>query len=108
MNTEETQTEKILPEAEKIEATETPAAEVQETMSEDNNPAKPKKRVTKSVVFNLDEFDLLEQILDERKKSGRTADWNAFLRQCIEFTINNQPNWEFAVPAHLKNKIHLA
>lgn len=109
MNTEETQkTEKIVPEAENIQVTETPAAEVQQTTSEDNNPVKPKKRMTKSVVFTMEEFEHLDKVLDYRKETGRTTDWNAFIRQCIEFTVNNQSNWEFAVPANLKNKIHLA
>lgn len=79
---------------------------IPQTKSEEPKPEKPKTRITKSVVFKLDEAAHLEEIINARKEAGRTNDWNHFIRQCIEFTVNNQDSWEFAVPKHLKNKIH--
>lgn len=49
-----------------------------------------KKRETKTVVFTLEEFEHIDKHFAARKQSGLSVDYNHFLRQCVDFCINNE------------------
>lgn len=67
------------------------AANNKETKPATLPPApKQKSRETKTVSFNLEEFAYADAVVYARIKSGITDDWNHFLRQCVDFAINNE------------------
>lgn len=62
---------------------------------------KPKTREQKTINLSIAEFEHLEKIVSARMQAGITNDWNHFLRQCVDFSINLQAaggKATFAVP----------
>lgn len=62
---------------------------------------KPKTREQKTINLSLPEYEHLEKIVSARIQAGITNDWNHFLRQCVDFSINLQAaggKATFAVP----------
>lgn len=63
-----------------------------ETQPTENLEAKEvvsKKRFTHALSLDSVEESFVSKILDERIGAGKTKDWNHFLRQCVDFTINH-------------------
>jgi hypothetical protein len=53
-------------------------------------PTPPKKsRETKTLSFNLTEFQYIDEVFKARKESGLNEDYNQFLRQCVDFAVNH-------------------
>jgi hypothetical protein len=83
-------------------STEQPAVTDNNAGAADLEPAekKPAKRSreTKTVSFyttvqpgnTQSEFEYLDEILQARIDSGITQDWNHFIRQCVDYAVNNQ------------------
>lgn len=65
-------------------ATDTPPPVITET------PAPEPKRFAKTINFAPAEFKALEQICTARIESGISTDWNHFLRQMIDYTLNER------------------
>lgn len=81
-------------------AAEPPAAPKKAEKKAAPQPAAPakKSRETKTVSFKnipepgqpQSEFDYLDAIVQARIEAGITQDWNQFIRQCIDYTVNNE------------------
>jgi hypothetical protein len=54
--------------------------------------SKTPSRFTKTVAFSPDEFAYIDAIFKARETSGITDDYNHFIRQCIDYTLNNEFN----------------
>lgn len=59
------------------------------------------RRYTKTLIFSPEEYKQLNAIYEARVDSGLTTDWNNFLRQLCDYTLNQL--WKervFAVPVN--------
>lgn len=73
----------------------------------------PKVQATKqptrqvmSVAVSNEEYDYLQKVFQARKESGLSANWNHFIKQCINFAVNFEKGWQFGVPKNI-NKVQL-
>jgi hypothetical protein len=75
-------------------------------------PSKEPKRFAKTINFAPAEFIALEKICAARIESGISTDWNHFLRQLIDYAINDRSKvYKFARPENsevtLKNTFEI-
>ena len=70
---------------------ETKAPNTENTSIEVVNAENKAKRVAKTVNFtDTDEFAYIDGIVTARVDAGITKDWSHFIRQCIDYTINQR------------------
>ena len=66
-----------------------PPVIIPEIITEIPKAAEPKRHM-KTVIFNPEEFKQLENICQARITSGITSDWNHFVRQLMDYALNNR------------------
>ena len=70
---------------------ETKAPNTENTSIEVANAENKAKRVAKTVNFtDTDEFAYIDGIVTDRVDASITKDWSHFIRQCIDYTINQR------------------
>jgi len=83
---------------------ETVTEKVLKTEKAENESGKTKKRFSMTVNFTSEnEFKHVDKIVQERIAAGATINYNHFLRQCIDFTINHGKVFGkqyFGIPEH--------
>jgi hypothetical protein len=69
-------------------------------------PEKQIKRQVVSVSMGIEEYEYLKNIFNARKEAGLSENWNQFIKQCINFSVNHEKGWHFGVPKNIK-KVYL-